>query len=211
MFFVALYFLQVRAEAILAASELSNGGMAKIKFGADARVIEACKHAKEWCIKKDIKNPECSISNFMYPGFKVLSGNEEALKYLEENSGKYRLSSIKRIQSALPLHCKLMEPTVEPIKDALNSMNISDPLIRVYSNITGKPYFTAKQIQKLLPLQLVKPVRWEQIMHNLYARQRGNYFPRTVLCGPGVGLRRILGIVNSKACRESIHIGDAQR
>lgn len=209
--FSALYFVQVRAEAILAASELSNGGMAKIRFGAGSNVVQACKRAKEWCIKNNIENPECLISNFMYPGFKILSGCEEALQYLEDNSEKLRLKAIKRIRNEQPIHCKLMEPTVKPIREAISNMDISDPIIRVYSNITGKPYFTAEHIKKVLPLHLVKPVKWEQTMHYLYARRRGNYFPRTMVCGPGFELRRILSFVNSRAWRETIHIGDIRK
>lgn len=182
--------------------------MVQIQFGPDSRVVEACKKAKEWCIKNNIDQPECWISNFMYPRFKVLSGSEEALRYLEDNYAKFRLRSVKRIKNMPACHSALMEPTVEPMKQALEQMDISDPMIRVYSNVTCRPYYTARHIRKLLPQQLVKSVKWEQTMTYLYARRHGNYFPRTIVCGPGFNLRKILRKVNSKAWRQSIHIGD---
>lgn len=182
--------------------------MATIRFGPDSRVMDACKKAKEWCRKNNIENPECLISNFMFPRFKALSGNEEALQYIEDNLKKFRIRSLKRVKNTPACHSSLMEPAIEPFKKALEHIEIADPIIRVYSNVNSKPYMSAEHILKLLPQQLVKPVKWEQTMTYLYARGRGNYFPRTIVCGPGCALNSILKQVNSRAWRRSIHIGD---
>ncbi|XP_055315395.1 probable malonyl-CoA-acyl carrier protein transacylase, mitochondrial isoform X1 [Sitodiplosis mosellana] len=207
----ALHLVQVRAEAIHAAAEIYKGGMASIYFRPDSRVIEACQKAKEWCLKNNVERAECLISNFMFPRYKVLSGSEEALQYLEENFKKFRIGSIKRIKNAPACHSILMEPAVEPVRSALEHIHVTDPLIRVYSNVSGKMYMSAEHILKLLPEQLVKPVKWEQTMHMLYARRHKEYFPRTIVCGPGVALRSILRSINSKAWQQSIHIGDRKR
>lgn len=207
----ALQLVQLRAEAIHMAGEMYNGGMASIFYGPDSRVVEACKRAKEHCMTNDIENPECLISNFMFPKYKVLSGNEEALKYIEENMHKFRLRSIKRIKDTPALHCSLMEPAVDTIKKALESIQIDDPLIRVYSNVHSKSYIDARHIKKLLPQQIMKPVKWEQTMHHIYARRHGNKFPRTFVCGPGYALRSILKNVNIKAWKKSIHIGSLKK
>lgn len=205
---LALHLVQVRAEAIYAAAEIYKGGMATIFFGPDSRVKEACEMAKKWCINNNIEKPECLISNFMFPRYKVLSGNDEALQYLEQNYHKFRIRSIKRIKNVPACHSSLMEPTVEPLKKALELIHVSDPLIRVYSNVHGKAYKNVKHILKLLPKQLVKPVKWEQTMHNLYARRRKEYYPRTIVCGPGYALKSILKSVNAKAWQKTIQIGD---
>lgn len=207
-FELALQLVQVRAEAIHAASEMCKGGMASIVFGPDSNVIEACKAAKVWCLNNNIEKPECLISNYMYPKYKILSGNDEALEYLKSNVNQFRLRGLHRIKNAPAAHSRLMEPTVEPIKEALKLINISDPIIRIYSNITGKPYASANHIKKLLPQQLIKPLRWEQTMHNIYARRQGEYYPRTVVCGPNMALQQILRNVNLKAFHQSLHIGD---
>lgn len=205
-----MQLVQVRAEAILAAAEICQGAMASIYFGPDSRVIDACKTAKEWCLKNNVENPECLISNFMFPRYKVLSGSEEAIQYLEENFQKFRIRSIKRLKNAPACHSSLMNPTIEPIQQALEHMHIADPLIRVYSNVHGKAYMSAHHIKKLLPQQLVKPVQWEQTMHYLYARRRKVHFPRTIVCGPGYALKSILKAVNSKAWQQSVQIGDTK-
>lgn len=202
--------VQVRAEAIHAASEIYKGGMASIFFGPDSRVMEACKKAKEFCVKNNVEKPECLISNFMFPRYKILSGSDEALQYLEENFSKFRIRSIKRIKNSSACHSSLMEPAIEPFQRALEQMHIADPLIRVYSNVNGKAYMSAHHILKLLPKQLVRPVKWEQTMHILYSRRQKEYFPRTIVCGPGFALKSILKAVNSKAWRQSIQIGDTK-
>lgn len=200
--------MQIRAEAIQAVNEMYKSGMAQICFGPDSKVIEACKKAKEWCIHNNVDRSECRISSYLYPRFKILSGSEEAIQFLEKNYRKFRLRFISRIKDRPAMHCKLMEPTIEPMENALSQMEIADPIIRVYSNVTCRPYFTAEHIRKLLPQQLVQPVKWEQTMTNLYTRKRNVHFPRTIVCGPGYNFRIMLREVNSKAWQQSIYIGD---
>lgn len=193
------------------AGEMYKGGMASIFYGPDSEVVQACKKAKEHCIKNNIENPECLISNFMFPRFKVLSGNDEALNYIQENLKKFRLRSLKRIKYSPALHCRLMSPAVEEIAKALEHIQIEDPLIRVYSNVHAKPYANAEQIKKWLPKQIEKPVAWEQTMHRIYGRTRGTQFPRTFVCGSGLSLKSILKNVNLKAWKKTIQIGDINK
>lgn len=207
MIYSAVRLVQIRAEAIQAVDDMYKSGMAQICYGPDSKVIEACKKAKEWCIENNVDHPECRISSYLYPRFKTLSGSEEAIQFLEKNYHKFRLRWVNRIRDRPACHCSLMEPTIEPMKNALNQMEIADPIIRVYSNVTCRPYFTAHHIRNLLPKQLTQPVKWEQTMTNLYARRRGIYFPRTIICGPGYNYRTMLREVNMLAWRQSLYIG----
>lgn len=209
--FSALQLVQVRAEAIHAAGEIRKGGMATIFYGPDSEVIKACKSAKQWCLKNNIENPECLISNFMFPRFKALSGNEEALQYIEDNLERFRLRSMKRIKNSPACHSSLMKPAIEPFEKALEQIDINDPIIRVYSNVNCRPYMSAHHISKLLPQQLVNPVKWEQTMTSLYARKRGTFFPRTIFCGPGLALNSILKQVNLRAWRQSFQNKEKQK
>lgn len=54
--------------------------------------------------------------------------------------------------------------------------------------------------------QIVKPVKWEQLLHILYERKQGEHFPRTFECGPGQGLKSILKEVNAKAWDTTINV-----
>lgn len=52
----------------------------------------------------------------------------------------------------------------------------------------------------------MKPVKWEQTMHQIYERQQGEDFPRTFECGPGKGLIPVLEKVNAKAANSAFYI-----
>lgn len=57
-----------------------------------------------------------------------------------------------------------------------------------------------------LLLQIVRPVKWEQMLHVLYQRREDDSFPRTFECGPGRGLTTILKQVNAKAWDNAYNI-----
>jgi len=99
-----------------------------------------------------------------------------------------------------------MQSAVEPFTKALKSVRLQDPVIRVYSNVDGKPYRHAKHILTQLPKQIVRPVKWEQTLHEMYERKQGVDFPRTFECGPGKGLVQVLEKVNAKAAQSSINV-----
>lgn len=193
------------------AGDMNKGGMISIFYGADSRLKEACYRAKEHSIRLGVENGDCRITNYMFPNFKVVSGSEEALQYIKENMKKFRLRSVKRIKNSPALHCSLMEPAAEPLSEAIAKITIDDPLIKVYSNVHSKCYMSAKHIKKLLPQQIVRPVRWEQTMHEIYARRQGSKFPRTVVCGPGYALKSILKKCNLRAWLKTINVGDIKK
>lgn len=191
-----------------AASDETKGGMATILFGPDAQLKYALKRAKEWCVERGVENPECQIANYLFPDCKVISGNEEALQYLEKNLKTFKLRKMKRIPVYGAFHSNLMASAVEPFEKALQTITIEQPIINVYSNVNGKKYFSPTHILRQLPKQIILPVKWEQIMHHLYARDESVKFPRTFICGPGNALRTILQKVNAKAWDSSYKIGD---
>ncbi|KAK2076516.1 hypothetical protein QBZ16_001042 [Prototheca wickerhamii] len=58
-------------------------------------------------------------------------------------------------------HTPLMDPARAALEEVLASVEIRDPRIPVYSNVTGKPFKNGAEIAALLPRQLVEPVKWE--------------------------------------------------
>ncbi|XP_050295768.1 probable malonyl-CoA-acyl carrier protein transacylase, mitochondrial [Anthonomus grandis grandis] len=194
-----LKLVQIRAEAMQLASEKYKGGMLTIFYGPDSKVGYACKQAKEWAVDKGDPIPECKISNYLYPHCKVVAGSESAIDFLEKNYKEYAIRRVKRLPVSGAFHSHLMQMAVEPFRKALNKIDIRDPLVPVYSNVNGKKYSNAEHIRRLLPKQIVKPVKWEQIIHTVYERKQDDYFPNTFECGPGQSLKTILKQVNAKA------------
>lgn len=191
--------IQVRAEAMQMASDETPSGMATVLYGADSDLGLACVKAKDWCIERGVENPECNIANYLFPHCKVVAGNLEALNFLEKNANQFKLRRVKRLPVSGAFHTNLMEPALEPFREALKKIKIEKPFIHVHSNIDGKVYRTVDQILRQLPKQIVKPVKWEQLLHIIYERPQGEKFPRTFECAPGRSLSVILKQVNAKA------------
>jgi [acyl-carrier-protein] S-malonyltransferase len=191
--------IQVRAEAMQIASDENPSGMATVMYGPDSQLGLACLKAKEWCLERGVENPECAIANYLFPHCKVVAGNLEALNFLEKNAKQYKLRRVKRLPVSGGFHTKLMEPALQPFKDAMKKIRIEKPLVPVHSNVDGRIYHNVDQILRQLPKQIVKPVKWEQLMHNIYERPLGEKFPRTFECAPGHSLTNILKMVNAKA------------
>lgn len=56
-----------------------------------------------------------------------------------------------------------------PPSQVLASVEIREPRIPIYSNVTGQPFGSAAEIGALLPRQLVEAVQWEGTLRALVA------------------------------------------
>lgn len=74
--------------------------------------------------------------------------------------------------------------------------------IPVYSNVTSQPYHVKTNFSYVLSQQLIKPVKWEQIMHEVYSRKQGEEFPNTYEMGPGKQMGTLLKQVNMQAYKQ---------
>lgn len=206
----AIELVRVRAEEMQKASDKNKGGMATILYKSDksSQLKLACEKARVWAFDAGVDNPDCVIANHLFPQCKVISGNEEALRYISMNLKTYNLDKMKQIPAYGAFHSALMESAVEPFAQALKKIKIEEPIISVYSNVTAKRYESPTHILKQLPKQIVQPVKWEQTMHVLYELKIKDKFPETFICGPGTALKTILKQVNAKAAENTVKIGD---
>lgn len=167
----AIRIVKVRAEAMQLASEIVPSGMSTILYGADSKVNYSLVVAKEWCRREfHIENPVCSIANYLFPHCKVVAGHKEALEFLEANYKDFNLRRVKRLPVSGAFHTELMKPAAEPMKAVLDTVTINRPRMPVYSNVTGSRFRTSGELKKVLAKQIYMPVRWEQVIQNLYQR-----------------------------------------
>ncbi|XP_057666911.1 probable malonyl-CoA-acyl carrier protein transacylase, mitochondrial [Diorhabda carinulata] len=195
----ALQLVRIRAEAMQLASDAYKGGMATVMYGPDSKLSLACQKAKAWAMDKGDPLPDCKVANYLFPHCKVISGSESAIDFIEKNAKEFNLKKVRRLPVSGAFHSELMKPAVETFRKALDKSEVNDPAIRVYSNVDGKSYKNAAHIRSQLPKQIVKAVKWEQLLHTVYERNSGEYFPRTFEVGPGTSLKTILNQVNAKA------------
>ncbi|ETE65312.1 Malonyl-CoA-acyl carrier protein transacylase, mitochondrial [Ophiophagus hannah] len=183
------------------ASEIIPSGMLSVIGRRNSDYKTACLEALEYCKTVGIEDPVCEVSNYLFPDSRVIAGHIQALEFLQKNSKKFSFARVKMLPVSGAFHTRLMKSAMQPLSEALESISIQEPLISVYSNVDSKKYRQPEQIQHCLVEQLVLPVKWEQIMHTIYERNKGKKFPYTYEVGPGKQLGAILRSCNLKASK----------
>ncbi|XP_027007086.2 malonyl-CoA-acyl carrier protein transacylase, mitochondrial isoform X1 [Tachysurus fulvidraco] len=202
----ALFAVKVRAEAMQKASDLTPSGMLSVIGRPQANYKYACLQAREHCRSLGIQNPVCSIANYLFPDGRVIAGHLEALDFLQKTSKQLHFVRTKLLPVSGAFHTQLMEPAVQPLSKVLHQIQVRRPEIAVHSNVDGKRYMQEKHVQQQLVKQLVSPVKWEQVMHEIYERTRGQEFPNTYEVGPGRQLGATLQKCNMKAFKNYTHV-----
>jgi [acyl-carrier-protein] S-malonyltransferase len=167
-----LRVVRLRGQAMQAACEATQGGMAAVMNLDEAACAEACREAG------------VEIANLNCPGQIVVSGEKSAIA---KACGLAKTRGAKR---ALPLnvagayHSRLMAGAQPKLDAALVGVTISAPKATVVSNVTAQPHTTPEEIRRLLVAQVTSSVRWEASMRWLVAQG----FQRFIELGPGTVL-----------------------
>ena len=186
--FAGLEIVNFRAKAMQAACNENEGTMLTV-LGAEEEYL------KKLC--NDVG--DVFVANFLYSNGHVLSGAKQAVedvrKKLQENT-KY---TTKYVKVSGAFHSPLMEPAFLKLKSALSTVNLSQPKFPVYSNVTGMPYKSTKEMRTLLASQIVQPVLWRNTILTMMA----DFNSRFVEIGPQRQLRAILRKIDKSVFIES--------
>lgn len=183
----AFRIVQIRADAMQAAVSVGKGAMAALMGADGVEADKICSMTNEGYV---------APANYNSPVQTVISGDDigvnAAIKLAEEQG----YTAIKLSVSA-PFHCKLMEPAAIRVGDELKKIDLKDPFIPVYMNVTGKAILSADKIPDLLVRQAMGPVQWVNTLENMKLSDIENY----IECGAGKTLwgltRKTLKNVNS--------------
>lgn len=205
----ALRLIKLRAEVTQILSDSVPSGMMTTIFSNDGKIEEACRLAREYCVRSGLDQEEsvCNVSNHLFPHGKVIGGHQKALEFLEHNGKDFGIKRMKRLAVSGAFHTQLMKPAREDLRKALDKIAIRDPKIKVYSNLDGQVYQNADHIRKSIERHVYKPVMWEQTIQQLYKENKvEGKLPITFECGPQSNITTMLGMVNLKAKKLSYNI-----
>ena len=180
-----------RALAMQKACEINPSTMAAILGLEDEKVEEICA---------SIKDEVVVAANYNCPGQLVISGSNKGIEIACE------LMKAAGAKRALPLpvggafHTPLMEPARVELAAAINSTSFSKPLCPIYQNVTAAPSTDTEVIKKNLIEQLTAPVRWTQIVQNMFTDGATLF----VECGPGKVLQGLVKKVTKEAETASV-------
>ena len=147
--------LEVRGTSMQNASKPGEGAMAAC-IGINADDLQDM-------IDNLIDKGVCQIANDNVEGQIVISGHDDNIERIisavKDTGGK----AIKLKVSA-PFHSELMKNAEEPMREALNKIEIKKPSVALIANVTAKETFEPEEIKNNLIKQICGQVRWRETM-----------------------------------------------
>src|SRR3989339_21133 len=171
-----LRLVSARAKAMQKACEVEPSTMAAV-LGCDDKIVEdICKEIPGVVVP----------ANYNSSGQLVISGSIEAVN---EACEKLKAAGAKRaivLAVGGAFHSPLMAPAEKELAEAIEKTVINKPVCPVYQNVDAKPNQDPAKIKENLIIQLTAPVRWRQIVENMWsdgAREFTELGPGAVLQG----------------------------
>ena len=196
-FETGLELVKVRSNSMDNAGKLIPGTMAAV-IGMDrARVKE---------LTQKLSSVQIVVAaNYNTENQIVISGNIETVKdfidIAKENGA--RMAIPLNVSGAF--HSPLMKPAREELADKLDSIEITDINIPIYSNVNAKPTRKGSDIKKSLINQLENPVLWFDSINNMVNDKFSKFTeigPGKVLCGLNKKINKDLYTNNIESYRE---------
>lgn len=150
----AARLLKTRGRAMQAAVPVGVGGMAAL-LGTDLEGAEALADAAA-------AGEVCSPANDNAPDQVVLSGHASAIDRAVALAPEHKIKRAIPLQVSAPFHCSLMAPAAEVMRQALDDVDVSPPMVPVIANVTAQPAEDPGAICRLLVEQVTDMVRWRE-------------------------------------------------
>jgi [acyl-carrier-protein] S-malonyltransferase len=125
-------------------------------------------------------------ANHNSPSQVVVSGTARGLAVAEKQLKAAGAKRLVRLQVSGPFHSPLLREARAGFDEALARFSFSDPVVPVYSNVTGKRIGSGEEARRLCGEQLVTMVRWVEVQEALLADGCDRFLetgPGTVLTG----------------------------
>ena len=190
-FTTGLKLVKSRSENMANAGMEKSGTMAALVGLDDETVINLCKSYEG--------NGVVVPANFNSPGQVVISGNINAVEWAIKSSKDAGARMAVELNVSGAFHSPLMSPARENLAEMINSLEISDTVYPVFTNVDAKPVTKAIDIKSSLIQQLENPVLWAKSI--LEMKSKGiNHF---IEVGPG----KVLQGLNKRIDRSIISQG----
>lgn len=111
-------------------------------------------------IIRNEKLEDLYIANYNSPVQIVLSGTDSALNAGEQIFKEQGARRYIRLKVSGPFHCPLMKAAETEYAEVLKGYSFSDPVKKVFSNVTGEEVKTGEEARELCSKQLTSGVLW---------------------------------------------------
>ena len=164
-FETGLKIVKVRANSMQNAGEDQPGTMAAIIGLDDETVMKITDNISGTVV----------VANFNSPGQVVISGASEAVNSAMTSAKESGARMVIPLNVSGAFHSPLMSSAREHFAEMIDSIEISNSMIPVYSNVSAAPVTRAAEIREAMINQLETPVLWSQTISNM-ARSGINHF-----------------------------------
>lgn len=183
----AVKLVRLRAELMQSAVPQGVGAMAAILGLEDEQVRQICA--------KSAQGEVVEAVNFNSPGQVVIAGNAAAVGRTMAAAKEAGAKRALPLPVSVPSHCSLMKPAADKLAEALKTVEIKQPQIRVIHNADVAAYDDAGKIKDALVRQLYSPVRWTETVNALVS----DGIAESAECGPGKVLAGLAKRINKAA------------
>ncbi|ENX3414518.1 TPA: ACP S-malonyltransferase [Neisseria gonorrhoeae] len=183
----AVKLVRLRAELMQSAVPQGVGAMAVILGLEDEQVRQICAESAQGEVVEAV--------NFNSPGQVVIAGNAAAVGRTMAAAKEAGAKRALPLPVSVPSHCSLMKPAADKLAEALKTVEIKQPQIRVIHNADVAAYDDAGKIKDALVRQLYSPVRWTETVNALVS----DGIAESAECGPGKVLAGLAKRINKAA------------
>ena len=138
-------------------------------------------------------------ANFNSPGQVVISGSIDAVERVIKSSKDAGARMAVELNVSGAFHSPLMSPARENLAEMINSLEISDTVYPVFTNVDAKPVTKDIDIKSSLIRQLENPVLWAKSILEM----KSNGINHFIEVGPG----KVLQGLNKRIDRSIISQG----
>ena len=164
--------LKIRSKAMQESMPAGTGGMAAIIGGTEEEIIAI--------ISGISTEGKVYIANDNAVGQVVISGEMNAIDYVVANSKKLGVKKVIKLNVSAPFHSEFMMKASMTMQNEIDKFSFKAFSVPLYSNVTSLPC-NETEIKKILVEQLVKKVRWREIITNMI----NDGVQRFIEIGPG--------------------------
>lgn len=136
-----------------------EGAMAAVLGLEDEQVVALCAQAAQGGVVEAV--------NFNSPGQVVIAGDAQSVQRAMTLAEEMGAKKVVPLSVSVPSHCALMKPAAEALKQKLDSMAFSAPIVPVFHNVNVTSYSDEVQIKQALVEQLYRPVQWVKTIEKM--------------------------------------------
>lgn len=169
----AVPLVEFRAKAMQEAVSEGEGGMAAILGLPAVTVQSACVECAQGQIVEAV--------NFNTPEQIVIAGHAAAVRRVADACKARGAKRAVMLAVSAPFHCALMQPAADKLKQRLEGLIVTAPIIPVVNNVDVFCLTDPVLIKDSLVRQAAAPVRWVETMQTMATFGVSHIYE----CGPG--------------------------